>query len=114
MVQDRGAKGVTLYHAPRRAIVTFMPALTPELEQRLLNILTDPALGWMLNLHMRSPHLISERLGCSIEDARLLLRELKEKDLIESVSESGGRPAADRALASYGWKWIRRIRYEGF
>jgi hypothetical protein len=80
-----------------------MHELTTEQEQQLLEDLT--ALDWTRDLDTRSTQVISERLDCSLEDASLILQRLRAAK-ITAVSESGGTPAASRALDSYGWKWI--------
>jgi hypothetical protein len=74
----------------------------PQLNQILDDL---EALDWTHDLENRSTQLISERAGVSLEDAALLIERLQAEGKIESVSESGGRPAADRPLDSYGWKW---------
>ena len=81
-----------------------MPDITPEQEQQILDDLT--ALDWHRDLVKRSVQVISERLGRSPEDAQLLLERLRAQKRIEAVSESGGSPAANRPLSSYGWKWV--------
>jgi hypothetical protein len=80
-----------------------MDELTTEQEQQILEDLT--ALDWTRDLDTRSTQVISERLDCSLEDASLILQRLREAK-ITAVSESGGTPAANRALDSYGWKWV--------
>jgi hypothetical protein len=88
-----------------------MSHLTPEQEQQIIDEVT--ALDWIRppsDFYRRSAQVIREHVGCSTEDADLLLRQLEEKKLIESVSESGGQPADGRTMDSYGWKWIRKTR----
>ena len=86
-----------------------MPHLTPEQKEQITKDLT--ALGWVRppsSLETRSAQVISERIGCSTEDANLILQRLQAENIIESVSESGGNPAVNRTLDSYGWKWVRK------
>ncbi len=83
-----------------------MPELTPGQEQQTLDDLTT--LDWTHDLDTRSAQVISERHGCSTEDASSILERLRAEKKIEAVSESGGSPAANRTLDSYGWKWVRK------
>ena len=80
-----------------------MHELTTEQEQQILEDLT--ALDWTRDLDAQSTQVISERLGCSLEDASLILQRLRAAK-INAVSESGGAPTANRAMDSYGWKWV--------
>ena len=83
-----------------------MPGLTPQQERELIHDLT--ALDWVRDLDGRSSQLIGDRLGCSAEEASLILQGFEAKKMIARISESAGKPTADRPLDSYGWKWIRK------
>jgi hypothetical protein len=83
--------------------------LTPEQKEQAICDLVE--LDWVrppADLHPRSTQLISKRIGCSAEEASLILEKLESEGMIASVSESEGTPAHNRELNSYGWRWVRR------
>jgi hypothetical protein len=85
-----------------------MPDLTPEQQKQIVDALI--ALGWIRPpsaLDPRSAQIINEYIGCSTEEAKIILQQLQVDGVIASVSESGGSPAASRTLDSYGWRWVR-------
>jgi hypothetical protein len=80
---------------------------SPEQEQQIGAALTDAALGWMRDPDGFAYSTIEELVVCSTDEAKQVLTDLCDRRLIECVSESGGRPAADRYMESYGCKWVK-------
>jgi hypothetical protein len=90
----------------RMRMPSIMVEITREQERQVIDDLT--ALDWTRDLESRSIQLLTDRIGCSLAEAALILEQIEAKGMIERASESGGQPAANRTLDSYGWKWVRK------
>jgi hypothetical protein len=80
--------------------------MSPEREREVVKALTDPALGWLRDARGAALAAIARICRCTAGEAEIILRDLVDRDAIELVSESGGTPAAERTMDSYGWKWV--------
>ena len=81
-------------------------AMSPELEQQVCDALVT--LGWMESdhaLHAEGVRRICELLACSLDDAKVILRDLRTRKLIDIEITSGGALDIRRPMPVAQFRW---------
>jgi hypothetical protein len=82
--------------------------VSPEQEQRVCDALVN--LGWLENdhaLHAEAVIAIRAELGCSIDEAKAILGDLRTRNLIDVTITPGGASDARQPMPVAKWRWIR-------
>ena len=88
--------------------VVILLAVSPDQEERLCDALVN--LGWLENdhaLHAEAVIAIGNILGCSTDDAKAILGDLRTRNLIDVTSTREGDLDPHQRLTPAKLRWIR-------
>ena len=82
--------------------------MTPDQEQQVCDALVN--LGWLENdhaLHAEGVHAIRGVLGCSTDEAKAVLGDLRTRKLIDLTITPGGVLDARKPMPVAKLRWVR-------
>jgi hypothetical protein len=82
--------------------------MSPDQEEQVCDVLVN--LGWLENdhaLHAEGVRVIRQVLGCSMDDAKAVLHDLRSRKLIDITITPGGELDTRKMMSVAKFRWER-------
>jgi hypothetical protein len=93
--------------AGRWLLYSWLP-MSPDQEEQVCDVLVN--LGWLENdhaLHAEGVRVIRQVLGCSMDDAKAVLHDLRSRKLIDITITPGGELDTRKLMSVAKFRWER-------